>query len=122
MLRQFNRDQMTSAVHLPQKGSLLCEDEFVILREVEIRNTLRIGFQPCAISLVIRQTFKRDQSERDVVGSLMRHPVAEQIASAFRNDGEPAPGIGFEQMALERIELVANENGNGHELLLFEED
>jgi hypothetical protein len=25
-------------------------------------------------------------------------------------------------MALERIELVANENGNGHELLLFEED
>src|SRR4051812_38591944 len=47
----------------------------------------------------------------------MRHPVAKAFAAAFRDDGQPAFGIFLEHRALERIELVANENGDGHESL-----
>src|SRR5207248_11396235 len=40
--------------------------------------------------------------------------VAEQVATAFRDDGEPVLRILLELSALERIELVADENGDGH--------
>jgi hypothetical protein len=42
----------------------------------------------------------------------MRHPVADEIAAASGNDGEPARSVLLEHRALERIELVADENGN----------
>lgn len=90
----------------------------MLLREIEICNTLCIGLQPRAIGFILRQTGKRDQRERDVVGAFMGHPVAEQIASAFRNDGEPPLRVGFKHVPLKRIELVADENGNGHGMLL----
>jgi len=92
----------------------------VLLSEVEISHPFVIRFQPRTVGFVIRKARKRDQSECDIVGSLMRHPVAEQIAAAFRNDREPFLRVSFEQMPLERIELVANEDGNGHEFLLLE--
>lgn len=111
-----------SALYLTKKGSLLREDEPVLLREIEIRDALVIRLEPGAIGFVIRQTGKRDQPECDVVGPLMRHPVSKQIATAFRNDGKPALRVGLKEMPLERIELVADEDGDGHEPLLFEED
>jgi hypothetical protein len=43
----------------------------------------------------------------------MRHPVADQIAAASGNDGELSPGILLDHRALERIDLVADENGDG---------
>src|SRR5258708_34205574 len=48
----------------------------------------------------------------------MRHPVAQKIAAASGNDGRPALGIGLEHAALERIDLVADEYGDGHGSLL----
>src|SRR6266436_10253271 len=45
----------------------------------------------------------------------MRHEIADQVAAAFRDDGEPALGIFIELRALERIDLVADEDGDGHE-------
>lgn len=92
----------------------------MLLREIEVRSTIVVGFQPRTISFVLGQARKRNQSECDIVSSLMRHPITEQIASAFRNDGEPALGVGFEQMPFERVELISNEDGNSHEPLLFE--
>ena len=44
----------------------------------------------------------------------MRHPVADEIAAAFRNDGQPVFRIFLEHRPLERIELVTDENGDGH--------
>ncbi len=119
---EINRRGFMSALDLTKKGSLLREDEFVFLREIEIRNALVIRLEPRAVRFVIRQTRKRDQPECDVVGPLVRHPVSKQVATALRNDGKPALRIGLKQMSLERIELVADEDGDGHELLLFEED
>jgi hypothetical protein len=45
----------------------------------------------------------------------VRHPVAEQVAAAFRNDGEPVLRVLLELGALEGIELIADENGDGHD-------
>ena len=117
---QINRHPVTSVLYPPKKGPLFGENEFVLLRQVEVRHALVVRFQPRTVDFIIRKTRERDQPKCNVVSSLMRHPVAKQIAAAFRNDREPLLRIGFEQMPLERIELVANEDGNGHELLPFE--
>lgn len=74
----------------------------MLLCEVEIGDTFAIGFEPRTIGLIVREALKRDQSERDVVGALVRHPVAEQIAAALGNDREPALRVGLEKMAPER--------------------
>jgi hypothetical protein len=89
-------------------------DEFVLFGKAEIRHAFRIGAQPRAIALIGGQAFERNQRKCDVVGALMRHPVADQIAGAFRNDREPAFRIFLEHRAFERIELVADEDGDGH--------
>src|SRR3546814_100069 len=54
------------------------------------------------------------QPEGDVVGALVRHPVAEQLPAAGRNDGQPVLRIGLEGGALERVDAVADEHGDGH--------
>src|SRR3954469_7431544 len=100
--------------HLAQEGALFRKDEFVVLGKMEIRHALGILPQPRAIGLVGREALEGDQRERDVVGTLMRHEIADQIAAASRDDGEPALGIFLELSALERIELVSDEYGDGH--------
>src|SRR5450755_4174353 len=99
--------------HLAQKCSLLRKDEFVVFGEIEIGHALLVGAKSCAISFIGGETLERNQRERNIVGALMRHPVADEIAAAFRNDGQPALGILLEHRALERINLVADENGDG---------
>jgi hypothetical protein len=44
----------------------------------------------------------------------MRHPIAEEIATAFGNDRKPMPRVFFERIALKRIELVTDEDRDGH--------
>src|SRR5262249_20850765 len=53
----------------------------------------------------------------DVVGALMRHPIAEEISAALRNDGEPTSRVVFEGVALKRVELIADEDRDGHDSL-----
>src|SRR5882724_2684261 len=100
--------------HLSQKRSLLRKDEFVFLGESKIRHALAVGAKPCPIAFVGCETFEGNQRERNVVGAFMRHPVADEIAAAFRNNGQPGFCVLLEHRALERIELVADENGDGH--------
>src|ERR1700730_13823709 len=88
-------------------------DEFVVFGEIEIGHALLVGAKICAIRFIGGETLERNQRERNIVGALMRHPVADEIAAAFRNDAQPAPGVLLEHRALERIELVADENGDG---------
>src|SRR5260221_4985500 len=47
----------------------------------------------------------------------MRHPVSDQVAAAPWNDAEPVFRILLEHRPLERIELVTDENGDGHAVL-----
>src|SRR5882724_5392628 len=101
--------------HLAQETALLCEDEFVLIGKVEIRHALGVAAKPGPIGFVGRQALERDQREGDVVGAFMRHEIACEIAAASGNDGEPALGIFLEPRALERVDLVADENGDGHD-------
>src|SRR5260370_33476606 len=102
-----------SGSHLAQERALLGEDELVLFGEVEVGQGRSVGAEPRAVILVSSETLERNQGERDVVGAFMRHPVADQIAAAIGNDGEPTPGIFFEHRPLERIDLVADEDGDG---------
>jgi DNA-binding transcriptional ArsR family regulator len=44
----------------------------------------------------------------------MRHPVTDELAAALWDDGKPASCILLKAGAFERIELIADENRNGH--------
>src|SRR5437763_668838 len=102
----------------PQKCAFLSEDETLLLGELEIRHALIVGAQPRPIGFVRRQTLERNQRVGNIVGSLVRHPVADEIAAASWDDVEPALGVCFEGFAAERIELIANKDRDGHRCLL----
>src|SRR3954453_21925945 len=74
---------------LTQERPFLSEDELVLLGEIEVGHAFAVGAQPRTVAFIGRETLERDQRERYVVGALVRHPVAEQVAAAFRDDGEP---------------------------------
>src|SRR5829696_3617902 len=107
---------------LAQERPFLSEDELVLLGEIEVGHAFAVGAQPRPVAFIGCQALERDQRKRDVVGALMRHPVADEVAAAFRDDGEPVFGVLLELRALEWIELVADENGDGHDgapMLIF---
>src|SRR4029078_7903750 len=78
-----------SRYDLAQEGPLLGQDELVLLGETKIGHAFRVRAQPRPVAFIGGEAFERDQRERDVIGALVRHPVADEIAAAFRNDGEP---------------------------------
>src|SRR6266536_2381155 len=85
-----------------------------LLRKTEIGGAFRIGLEPCAVGLVGGETIERDQPVGNVVGAFMRHPIAEEISTALRNDSKPMPRVFFEGITLKRIELVTDEDRDGH--------
>src|SRR4029079_6167225 len=44
----------------------------------------------------------------------MRHPVAQQLAAALRDDAQPSARIVLEMIAFEGIKLVTNKDGDRH--------
>src|SRR5262252_2396550 len=111
-LPYFNRTGGSG--HGPQEGALLAQDEALLLCKAEIGGAFTIGLEPRAVGLVGGEAVERNQRIADVVGALMRHPIAEEISAALGNDGEPPPGVFFEGVALKRIELVADEDRDRH--------
>src|SRR5262245_8042508 len=99
---------------LAQECPFLRENELVLLGEIEIGHAVAVRAQPRPVALIGCETLERDQRKGDVVGALVRHPVAEEIAAAFRDDGEPVFRVLLEQRALEGVELVTDEDGDGH--------
>src|SRR5438094_4707562 len=103
---------------LAQKGPLLGQNEAAVLGALEIGGTLGIGAQAGAIGLVSGEAVEGNQRHGDVVGTFVRHPVAQEIAPHARDDIQPALGVGLELCALEGVELVADEHGHSHGSLL----
>src|SRR5258708_198960 len=100
--------------HLAQERPLLHQDELVLLGIAEVRHAVLVGAKPRAIALIFGETGEFEKPERDIVGALMRHPVAEAFAPTVRDDGEPAPRILLEHHALERVQLITDEDGDRH--------
>src|ERR1700738_45563 len=65
----------------PQPGPLLDQDAFLLLCETEILHRGSVLPQPGAVRLVGREARERNERMGDVVGALMRHEIAEQVAA-----------------------------------------
>jgi len=105
---------------LAQEASLLGEDTALFLGKAEIGHPLVVGAQARTIRLVRSQALERDQPIGDVIRTLVRHPIADDLTAALRNDRQPAPCVLLELAALEGIEPVADENGDRHASLLVD--
>src|SRR5262249_26859365 len=111
-MHHFNRSGGSG--HGPQKGTFLAQDEASLLRKAEVGGAFAIGLEPRTVGFVGGEAIERNQRIGDVVGALMRHPIAEEIFAALRSDGETTPREVLEGVALKRIELVADEDRDGH--------
>jgi len=69
------------------------------------------------IGFVCGESLERDQADGDAVVAFVRQPIADARATAFRNDFEPAPGIGFELFALLNIDAIADEDRDRRAML-----
>src|SRR5215472_259934 len=111
-MAHFNRSGGSG--HGPQEGTFLAQDEALLLRKAEVGGAFAIGLEPRTVGFVGGEAIERNQPIGDVVGAFMRHPIAEEISAALRDDGEPTPRVVFEGVALKWIELVADEDRDGH--------
>ena len=76
------------------------------MRKLEVRCPFGVALQSSSIALVRRQALKRYESVGDVVGAFVRHPIADKLAPALRNNLQPFASVFFEFAALEGVELV----------------
>src|SRR5262249_988364 len=111
-MAHFNRSGGSG--HGPQEGTFLAQDEALLLRKAEVGRAFAIGLEPRTVGFVGGEAIERNQPIGDGVGAFMRHPVAEEIPAALRNDGEPTARVVLEGVALKWIELVADEDRDGH--------
>src|SRR6516165_11661412 len=111
-MHHFNRSGGSG--HGPEKGTFFAQDEALLLRKAEVGGAFAIGLEPRTVGFVGGEAIERNQPIGDVVGAFMRHPIAEEISPALRDDGEPTPRVVFEGVALKWIELVADEDRDGH--------
>ena len=65
--------------------ALFAQDESLRLRRGKVCAAIRVGFQPRTVSLVSCQTVERDQAPCDVVGTLVRKKVADEMTAAAGN-------------------------------------
>ncbi|CAG9220651.1 hypothetical protein BCAR13_420124 [Paraburkholderia caribensis] len=97
-----------------REGPFFAQDEAPGLRHGEVFDRCGIGAQPRAIRFVSGEAVERNQAPRDVVRPFVRQEIAEQMAAAARNDVSPVLGVLPERVALERIDLIADETGDCH--------
>lgn len=86
----------------------------MVLRHREVVERLTVRLQPRPVRFIRREAVKGDQAPRHVIGPLVRHEVAHEMAAASRNDAAPILSVLFEPIALKWIDLVADDAGHGH--------
>src|SRR3569623_873558 len=69
-------------LHRPQERPLLAEDEALRLGFGEVGQAGGVFAQALAIDLEGGQALKRDHGQGDLVGPLVRHEIAQQVAAA----------------------------------------
>jgi hypothetical protein len=97
-----------------QEDAVFLQDEALAPREFVILPAKPMLAQPLAVGLVGRKTV----DGIDAVGRrrrpLMRREIANQVGTARRDGLTPVAGILLERLPLERVDLVADEAGDGH--------
>jgi len=101
-------------IHDLNEVPLLAHDEALGLRHCEILKRLGILLQTRLIGLVRSETLESNQPPADIVGSLPRKEVANQMPTAAGNDAAPALRILLEGIPLKGIDFVADDAGDRH--------
>src|SRR5437870_1094805 len=95
-----------------QESPFFTQNEALRLRQREVLATLRILLQPRTIGLISGQAVERDQTPRDVIGALVWKKIPDEMASTARDDAAPIFRVLLESIALEGIDLIADEAGD----------
>ncbi|MCY1374074.1 hypothetical protein D9M69_613900 [compost metagenome] len=105
---------MEGAGHVFEPGPFLAQDEALCLRQLEVGAAFGVVAQHRAVALVGGEAVETDQAPGDVIAAFVRQEVAEQVAAAAGNDAAPGLGVAAEGLALEGVDLIADEAGDGH--------
>jgi hypothetical protein len=89
------------------------EYKALALRHGEIVARFRIRFQARPVGFIRGEAIECNQPPSYVVCSFMRKKIANKMTTASRNDAAPILGVQLEPVALERIDLVADDAGDG---------
>src|SRR6266404_246383 len=93
------------------EGSLLAKNELLALCHCEIRPRFPIRPQARSVGLVRRKAIECNQTPSHIIRAFVWKKIADQVATASRNDAAPIFGILLELLSLERINLVSDEAG-----------
>ena len=108
------RRNVERAVDNLDEGPLFAKDQLFGLRHREVLTRVGMCLQAGAIRFVRRQRPEGDEPPRDVVGAFVWQEVPDQMSAAFRNDARPVARVLRERLALERVDLVADETRHLH--------
>ena len=108
------RRNVARAVDDLDEGPLFAKDQPFGLRHREVPARAGMGLQARAIRFVRRERLEGDEPPRHVVGAFVRQEVTDQVSAAFRNDARPVARLRRERLALERVDLVADETRHLH--------
>ena len=94
--------------------SFLAKNQALALCHVEILKRLPIRLQTCSVMIVRGEAVERDQPPCNVVCALMREEISDEVPTASRNNAAPVLGVLFETVALEWVDLIADDAGDLH--------
>jgi hypothetical protein len=80
----------------------------------QILTPFRVCLDSRPVALVGGEAVERDQPPRHVVRAFIGKKIPDQVSAAPGDDASPALGVRLECVALERIDLIADEAGNRH--------
>src|SRR5207302_413474 len=83
----------------------------------EVRDRFRIRLQALSVRLIRSQAVECDETPCLEVRALVREKISDEMAAAAGDDAAPVRGVLPEIFLLERIDLIANEAGDGHSVL-----
>jgi hypothetical protein len=89
-------------------------DETMRLRESEVFARGGVFFQACTVGFVGGKRLELDEPPGNVIGSLVRKKIAEQMTAAARDDGTPVFSVRLERRALEWVDVVTDKTDDAH--------
>ena len=102
------------ARHQFQEDAVFLEDEILAARVFVVCLADRVGGKPRAIGFVGRQALDAVSGVSCGGRALMRREITDQVGAAARDDLAPGTRILLEGRFAERVDLVADEAGDGH--------
>src|SRR5260370_4586149 len=108
------RRKIKGSVDHFHEGSVVGKDQALALCHVELLTRFLTRLQTCSVMIVRGEAVERDQPPCNVVCALMREEISDEVPTASRNNAAPVLGVLFETVALEWVDLIADNAGDLH--------